>query len=271
MAYNGGLHEIQTGSGRLAGKVAIVTGAASGFGLATTQLFVSEGCKVVAADLNETSLAKHFSANSSDVPGNTAHNIATVTADVTTADTWKTLVETAKEKFGGLDIVINNAGTSYKNKPTAEVTEADFDKCFNVNVKSVFHSIAAAVPALEARGGGAIVNIASIGATRPRPGLVWYNASKGAVANATKGLAAEYGPKQIRVNSLLPLLSGTGLFETFVGVPYTEENVKNFLGNVPLGRLTDPTDVAKAALFLSSDDGRFITGVNMEVDGGRGV
>ena len=166
---------------------------------------------------------------------------------------------------------MNNAGASYKNKPTAEVTEEDFDKCFTVNVKSVFHSIAAAVPALEERGGGAIINVASIGATRPRPGLVWYNASKGAVANATKGLAAEYGPKQIRVNGLLPLLSGTGLFETFVGVPFTEENVKNFLGNVPLGRLTDPTDVAKAALFLASDDGRFITGVNMEVDGGRGV
>jgi len=140
-----------------------------------------------------------------------------------------------------------------------------------VNVKSVFFSIPAAAPALEERGGGAIINIASIGATRPRPGLVWYNASKGAVANATKGLAAEYGPKQIRVNSLLPLLSGTGLFETFVGVPFTPENVKNFLGNVPLGRLTDPTDVAKAALFLASDDGKFITGVNMEVDGGRGV
>jgi hypothetical protein len=210
MASNGGLHHVQTGSGRLAGKVAIVTGtqnhpfppyltllfpqlillcirtgAASGFGLATTNLFVSEGCKVVAADMNGDGLAKHFS--DSDV----AHNVATVTGTVTEADTWTTLVSTAKEKFGGLDIVINNAGTSYRNKPTAEVTEAEFDKCFTVNVKSVFLSIPAAVPALEERGGGAIINIASIGATRPRPGLVWYNASKGAVANV--GIPLSWG------------------------------------------------------------------------------
>jgi NADP-dependent 3-hydroxy acid dehydrogenase YdfG len=211
MAQEGGLHQVQTGSGRLAGKVAIVTGthqthtpspplnpspyllqscpqtnkappltgAASGFGLATTNLFVAEGCKVVAADLNGDALAKHFS--SSDI----AHHVASVTGSVTDAATWAKLVATAKEKFGGLDIVVNNAGTSYKNKPTAEVTEADFDKCFNVNVKSVFHSIPAAVPALEERGGGAIINVASIGASRPRPGLVWYNASKGAVANVS--------------------------------------------------------------------------------------
>jgi NAD(P)-dependent dehydrogenase (short-subunit alcohol dehydrogenase family) len=133
----------------------------------------------VAADLNGDGLAKHFSAS------NVAHNVATVAGSVTEADTWKTLVSTAKEKFGGLDIVINNAGTSYRNKPTAEVTEAEFDKCFTVNVKSVFLSIPAATPALEERGGGAIINIASIGATRPRPGLVWYNASKGAVANVS--------------------------------------------------------------------------------------
>ena len=131
----------------------------------------------MAADMNGDGLAKHFPV--SDV----AHNVATVTGSVTEADTWKTLVSAAKEKFGGLDIVINNAGTSYRNKPTAEVTEAEFDKCFTVNVKSVFLSIPAAVPALEERGGGAIINIASIGAIRPRPGLVWYNASKGAVAN----------------------------------------------------------------------------------------
>jgi NAD(P)-dependent dehydrogenase (short-subunit alcohol dehydrogenase family) len=133
----------------------------------------------VAADLNGDGLAKHFSAS------NVAHSVATVTGSVTEADTWKTLVSTAKEKFGGLDIVINNAGTSYRNKPTAEVTEAEFDRCFTVNVKSVFFSIPAAAPALEERGGGAIINIASIGATRPRPGLVWYNASKGAVANVS--------------------------------------------------------------------------------------
>jgi len=262
MTHDGGLHHTQTGSGRLSGKVAIVTGAASGFGLATTKRFVSEGCKVVASDLNEPGLIKVFGENPS---------VACVKANVAEASAWKEMVATAKEKFGGLDIVVNNAGTSYRNKPTVEVTEAEFDKVFAVNVKSVFLSIPACIPALEERGGGSIINIASIGANRPRPGLVWYNSSKGAVANATKGLAAEYGPKQIRVNGILPLLSGTGLFETFVGVPHTPENVKAFLGNVPLGRLTDPMDVANAALFFASEDGKFITGVNMEVDGGRGV
>jgi len=122
---------------------------------------------------------------------------------------------------------------------------------------------------MKKQGGGSIINISSTGSLRPRPGLVWYNASKGAVSNATKGLASEYGPDQIRVNAICPLLSGTGLFETFVGVPYTEENVKKFLGNVPLGRLTDPMDIANAALFLASDEGKFVTGVNMEVDGGK--
>jgi len=158
------------------------------------------------------------------------------------------------------------------DQPTLEVTEQDFDKVFAVNVKSIFHSVAAMVPQLQSQGqGGSIINISSIGSTRPRPGLVWYNASKGAVSNATKGLAAEYGCDQIRVNALCPLLSGTGLFEMFSGVPYTEENMKKFLGNVPLGRLTDPMDVANTALFLASEEGKFITGVNLEVDGGRGV
>ena len=176
------------------------------------------------------------------------------------------------------------------------MTEDEFDKVFAVNVKSIYLSVGAAIPAMKKRGGGSIVNIASIGAMRPRPGLVWYNASKGAVANvscsyispstsgspilvdyadryikATKGLAAEFGKEQIRVNALCPLLSGTGLFEMFVGVPYTEENMKKFLFNVPLGRLTDPSDVANMACFLSSDEGKFVTGTNMEIDGGRAV
>ena len=133
----------------------------------------------MACDLNGDGLAQHFSAS------DTAHHVATVTGSVTDAAVWKTLVGTAKDKFGGLDIVINNAGTSYRNKATADVTEAEFDRCFSVNVKSVFLSVPACVPALEERGGGAIINVASIGASRPRPGLVWYNASKGAVANVS--------------------------------------------------------------------------------------
>jgi len=185
---------------------------------------------------------------------------------------WENLMENTLAKWGRMDILINNAGTSYKNKPTIDVTEDEFDKVFAVNVKSIFHSARHFIPNLINQGeGGSIVNIASIGATRPRPGLVWYNASKAAVTNATKGLAAEYGDKQVRVNSVCPLLSATGLFETFVGVPPTEENFKKFLFNVPLGRLTHPTDVANYCLYLASDEAKFITGTCLEVDGGRGI
>lgn len=258
------LHDVQTGSGRLSGKVALVTGAASGFGRAITQRFVAEGAKVVAADMNAEGLARSFG-------GQPETHVHTITANVTSQDDWKKMVSLAKDKFGGIDILINNAGTSYKNKPTLEVTEAEFDKVMAVNVKSIYFSVPAVIPAMQERGGGSIVNIASIGAMRPRPGLVWYNASKGAVANATKGLAAEYGKHGIRVNALCPLLSATPLFESFVGVPPTEENVKKFLFNVPLGRLTDPNDVANMCLYLSSDEGKFVTGVNLEIDGGRAV
>ncbi|KAK5069855.1 hypothetical protein LTS08_006792 [Lithohypha guttulata] len=258
------LHQVQTGSGRLSGKVAIVTGAASGFGRAITQRFVAEGAKVVATDMNGDGLTKSF-------PDSPPTHVQLVTANVTSESDWKKVVDLAKDKFGGVDILINNAGTSYKNKPTLDVTESEFDKVFAVNVKSIYFSVPAIIPVMQERGGGSIVNIASIGAMRPRPGLVWYNASKGAVANATKGLAAEYGKDNIRVNALCPLLSATPLFESFVGVPPTDENIKKFLSNVPLGRLTDPNDVAAMCVHLGSDDGKFITGINLEIDGGRAV
>lgn len=143
-----------------------------------------------------------------------------------------------------------------------------------MNVKSLYLSVQAAIPSLkknEEHAGGSIINISSIGSVRPRPGLVFYNASKAAVSNATKGLAAEFGPSQIRVNAIAPLLCGTGLFENFVGVPYTPENVAKFVTQVPLGRLTETSDVANAALYLASEEGRFLTGLNLEVDGGKGI
>lgn len=184
------------------------------------------------------------------------------------------------------------------------MSEADFDLVMRLNVKSVFLGTQAVVPRMLAHGGGSIINIASVGASRPRPGLVWYNASKAAVANvrspfpfpfpsaspssppplpsnaphlpppptqATKGLAAEYAPHNIRVNSINPLLSGTGLFETFAGVPDTPENRNKFLANVPMGRLTEPSDVAAACLFYASGDSAFVTGTALEVDGGRAI
>ncbi|KAG4435111.1 hypothetical protein IFR05_009420 [Cadophora sp. M221] len=249
---------------RLQGKVAIVTGGGSGFGEAISKRFAEEGCKVIVADMDPVGGQR--------VASFQPKFMHFVKINVAQEADWENLMETTLAKWGRMDILINNAGTSYKNKPTANVTEDEFDKVFAVNVKSIFHSARHFIPNLINQGeGGSIVNIASIGATRPRPGLVWYNASKAAVTNATKGLAAEYGDKQIRVNSVCPLLSGTGLFETFVGVPPTEENFKKFLFNVPLGRLTDPTDVANYCLYLASDEAKFITGTCLEVDGGRGI
>ncbi|KAF2104334.1 oxidoreductase [Rhizodiscina lignyota] len=251
--------------GRLDGKVALITGGASGFGAATSERFSQEGCKVLIGDLNE-SAAK---ATADKIGGS---NIKVMKMDVTQEADWKAAVESCIKEFGRIDILVNNAGWSYKNKPTLEVTMEEYTRVFNINVKSIFLSIAEVVPHMQKQGnGGAIINISSIGSVRPRPGLVWYNSTKSAVSNATKGLAAEYGPDQIRVNAVCPLLSGTRLFEQFAGVPYTKENMKKFLSNVPLGRLTDPMDIANTVLFLASDEGKFITGANLEVDGGRGI
>lgn len=249
---------------RLTGKVAIVTGGGSGFGESISKRFAEEGCKVVVADLDPVGGER--------VAQYHPKNMHFIKMDVANESDWENCIENTLDKFGRLDILVNNAGTSYKNKPSLDVIEDEFDKVFAVNVKSIFHSSRHFIPTLINQGeGGSMINISSIGATRPRPGLVWYNASKAAVANATKGLAAEYGPKNIRINAICPLLSGTGLFQTFVGVPFTPENIKNFLGNVPLGRLTDPTDVANYCLFLASDEAKFITGTCLEVDGGRGI
>ncbi|KAI9726335.1 MAG: hypothetical protein M1828_001609 [Chrysothrix sp. TS-e1954] len=253
-----------TQGGRLSGKVAIVTGGGSGFGAAISKRFGQEGCSVLVGDLNEDTAA----ATAKAMPSERA---IPMSMDVTQEDHWKAAVEKCVQQWGRLDIVVNNAGTSYKNKPTLDVTMSEFQRCFDVNVRSVFNSVNAAVPQLKKAGGGSIINISSIGSVRPRPGLVWYNASKGAVTNASKGLAAEFGPDNIRVNAIAPLLSGTGLFESFVGVPYNEENVQKFVQAVPLGRLTDPLDIANAALFLASEEGKFITGTNWEIDGGKGI
>ncbi|KAH8597241.1 3-ketoacyl-reductase-like protein [Bisporella sp. PMI_857] len=256
--------EIKSLSTRLAGKVAIVTGGGSGFGESISKRFSEEGCKVVVADLDPVGGQR--------VAAYDPESMHFIAMNVTKEEDWEKVVEETLGKFGRADVLVNNAGTSYRNKPSLEVIEDEYDKVFNVNVKSIFHSSRHFIPALINQGeGGSVINIASIGATRPRPGLVWYNASKAAVANATKGLAAEYGDKNIRVNSVCPLLCNTGLFETFAGVPYTEENMKKFLFNVPLGRLSEPTDVANYCLFLASDEAKFITGTCLEIDGGRGI
>lgn len=258
----------QNPSARLNGLVAIVTGGASpkGFGHAIARRYLSEGCKVVLADIDPT-----LESTVASLQQNSAlEEVVPCRLDVTSRTGWDQVVQLCLHKWGRLDIVVNNAGTTYQNKSTLDVEEEEFERVMAVNVRSVFWSVKTAVPAIKRGGrGGSIINISSTGAVRPRPGLVWYNASKGAVSNATKGLAAEFGPDQIRVNAICPLLSATALFSQFVGVEDTEENRKKFWESIPLQRLTDPMDVANAAVFLASDEGKFVTGTNFEVDGGR--
>ncbi|KAJ6083055.1 hypothetical protein N7467_007190 [Penicillium canescens] len=251
-------------NGRLYGKVALVTGGCSGFGAAIAKLFANEGAKVLIGDINIAGADAVISASP-------AGSVIAQELNVTQRADWDAAIERILKEFGQLDILINNAGTSYKNKPTLDVTEAEYARCFDVNCLGIFHSVSSVFPIFVKQKAGICVNISSCGASRPRQGLVWYNASKGAVSNATKGLALEFGPHQIRVNSVCPLLCGTGLFESFAGVPDTPKNREKFLGNVPLGRLTEVEDVANSVLFLSSEEGKFLTGVNLDVDGGRTI
>lgn len=248
---------------RIKGKVAIITGAGSGFGEGIAIRFAAEGAKVVVADINGDA-AKRVA----DEIGDTAVAIET---DVTKMSDVEAMIGLAETQFGRLDILINNAGYTSRNGPMMDVDEETYDRIFEVNTKAIYLAARAGVPVLKKYGGGTIINVASIGALRPRPGLVWYNGSKGAALNMSKGMAVELAPDNIRVNALCPVLAETGLLEEFMGVEDTPENRNAFLKTIPLGRLGRPSDVAGAALYLCSDDAEFITGVSLEVDGGRGV
>ena len=249
--------------GRLDELVAVVTGAASGFGRGIAEAFASEGAKVVIADLD----GERAEAAAAAIGG----QAIAVRGDVTKRTDVEGFIDAAVGQFGRLDIVVNNAGTTHTNKPALEVTEAEFDRIYAVNVKSIYLMTLAAVPAMEKQGGGVIINTASTAGIRPRPGLTWYNVSKGAVNTLTKSLSAELAPKKIRVNAINPVIGETGMLESFMGRPDTPENREKFVATIPLGRMSRPSDIANAAVFLADPASEFITGVALEVDGGRCV
>ena len=244
---------------RLRGKVAIVTGGGSGFGEGIARRFAHEGAKVLVNDVN----AGGGERVARDIGGRF------IQGDVTRGEDWAKLVREAGPQ---LDIVVNNAGWTHRNKPYLEVTEEEFDKVYAINVKSVYLSAMHAVPVFRKRGGGCFVNIASTAGVRPRPGLTVYNSSKGAVINMSKSMAAEFGPDKIRVNCVNPVFSpDTALSAEFAGGAVTEEAKKKFLATIPLGRFSTPLDVANACLYLASDEASMISGVCIEVDGARCV
>ena len=242
---------------QLEDKVAVVTGAASGFGEAIARRYAREGARVVIADLND------------QTGGRIADEIggAYVHADVSDRDDVRAMVRTAVDRYGRLDTMVNNAGVTHVNRPMLEVGEEEFDRIFEVNVKAIYLAAIEVVPLMREQGGGCIINTASTAGLRPRPGLTWYNASKGAAITMTKSMAAELGPDNIRVNALCPVAGDTPLLPSFLGANTREA----FEATVPLGRLSTSEDVAKAALWLASDEASFITGVALEVDGGRCV
>ncbi|MCX2725637.1 SDR family oxidoreductase [Roseibium salinum] len=243
---------------RLQGKTAIVTGGASGFGAGIVRKFAAEGARVLIADLN-IALGEEIA---SEVGG------IAVKVDVASNDSVKLLAETAFTTFGTVDILVNNAGITHLPKPMQDVSEEEFDRVMAVNCKSVYLTARHFAPRMIAAGTGAILNVASTAGLSPRPRLNWYNASKGWMITATKTMAVELAPSGVRVNAICPVAGETPLLKSFMGEDTPEMRAK-FLSTIPIGRFSTPEDMGNAACFLCSDEAGMVTGVAMEVDGGR--
>ncbi len=245
---------------RLKDKVAIVTGGASGFGAGIVRKFIAEGAQVVIADLNTdmgTALA-----------GELGDAAKVIRVDVANRESVEALTSETLSAFGQIDILVNNAGVTHLPAPLDEVSEADFDKVFAVNCKSVYLTAQTVVPHMRGRGSGAILNVASTAGVSPRPRLNWYNASKGWMITATRTMAVELAPEGIRVNAINPVAGETPLLKSFMGEDTPEIRAK-FLSTIPIGRFSTPEDMGNAACYLCSDEASMVTGVCMEVDGGR--
>jgi 3-oxoacyl-[acyl-carrier protein] reductase len=250
---------------RLEGKIAVVTGAGSGFGEGIAKRFAEEGAKLVVNDIDDRG-GERVAAEIDRAQGQGSAIYAR--ADVSDNAAMEGLVKRALARFGRIDIMVNNAGTTHKNGPMLGVEEAMFDRVFAVNVKSIYLAAQHVVPVMRKQGGGSILNTASTAGLRARAGLVWYCGSKGAAVMLSKAMAQELAPDNIRVNALCPVAGDTPLLPSFMGGDTPELRAK-FLASIPLGRFATPRDVANAALYLASDEGAFITGVALEVDGGR--
>lgn len=251
-------------NGHLSGKVAIVTGGGSGFGAEICRKFVEEGARVSVLDVNEeggTQVAK-------EIAGSGGKSAQFIRCDVTRRDQVAGAIKATTEAFGRVDAYVNNAGITHRNQPLLEIEESWFDKIFAVNVKAIYFSALEMVPIFREQGGGSIINIASTAGVRPRPGLVVYNASKGAAITLTRSLAIELAPDNIRVTAVNPVAGETPLLREFMGND-TPEAREKFRSSVPLGRLSTPRDIANTVAFLASDEAAFLTGVAIEVDGGR--
>ena len=245
---------------RLKDKTAIVTGAGSGFGKGIAMRFAKEGARVGVIDINAEAAR--------EVASQIGNSAFAMEADVSIARDVSRMVQEALDRWGQLDILVNNAGTTHRNQPMTEVTEEEYERIFAVNVKSVYLGAKHVVPVMKKQGFGVILNVASTAGVRPRPGLVWYNTSKGAMMTATKAMAIELAGEKIRVNAINPVAGETGMLHLFMGED-TPEKRAQFISSIPLGRLSLPEDMANAALFLCSDEAEMITGLCMEVDGGR--
>jgi len=245
---------------RLSGKTAIVTGGASGFGEGIVRKFVAEGARVMIADLNL--------AGAQAIADELGDAVKVCQTNVAKSDDVAALAVAALDAFGRIDILVNNAGTTHMPAAMEDVSEEDFDKVLAVNVKSVFLTAKHIVPLMKSQGAGVILNVASTAAVSPRPRLSWYNASKGWMTNATKGMAIELAPAGVRVNAINPVAGETPLLKMFMGEDTPEVRAK-FLATIPLGRFSTPEDMGNAACYLCSDEASMVTGVCMEVDGGR--